>query len=279
MKNLIALTLLLFSPAFAFAQDAESKEAPKPVKQEEAKDKEAEAQEAVEVPEGSILPPGVGPQPKDSAAEIIELFKRVDEKMKAIDAILFDMGAGELPLAAPEDSGLGDLLSLTKGASDDVVRDIDRILKIADEMSKSQRKSGQSGSDKQGQKGQTGQTKEGEGEKQQGDNDEKEENDSPKKQGEQGEDKSKPEDEEGEQKEGEPKSGKESDETGQNSPNGGTSAAKLGAGSQANRSERWGELPERLRETFRTQGGEDLPLFYRDWIESYYRHLIKGDSR
>ena len=272
MKNLITLSLLLFSPAFAFAQDAESKDAPKPVKLEEAKDKKPEAQEAGEVPEGSILPPRVVPQPKDSAAEIIELFKQVDEKMKAIDAILFDIGAGELPLAAPEGSGLGDLLSLTKGASDDVVRDIDKILKIADEMSKSQSKSGQSGSAKPGQKGQAEKPKEGEGEKKDG-------SDPPKEQGQEGEDGSKPKDKEGAQEEGEPKSEKESDDTAQNSPNGGTSNAKLGAGSQANRSERWGELPERLRETFRTQGGEDLPLFYRDWIESYYRHLNKGDSR
>jgi hypothetical protein len=37
--------------------------------------------------------------------------------------------------------------------------------------------------------------------------------------------------------------------------------------------ERWGFLPERFRETFRNQGADDLPVQYRDWIDSYYRRL------
>ena len=37
--------------------------------------------------------------------------------------------------------------------------------------------------------------------------------------------------------------------------------------------ERWGFLPERFQETFRNQGADDLPVQYRDWIDSYYRRL------
>jgi hypothetical protein len=37
--------------------------------------------------------------------------------------------------------------------------------------------------------------------------------------------------------------------------------------------ERWGSLPERVREVFQNQINDDLPLQYRDWIDSSYRRL------
>jgi hypothetical protein len=37
--------------------------------------------------------------------------------------------------------------------------------------------------------------------------------------------------------------------------------------------ERWGSLPERVQEVFQNQITDDLPLQYRDWIDSYYRRL------
>ena len=37
--------------------------------------------------------------------------------------------------------------------------------------------------------------------------------------------------------------------------------------------QRWGELPTRVRETFRNQGRSELPAQYRDWIDAYYRRL------
>jgi len=36
---------------------------------------------------------------------------------------------------------------------------------------------------------------------------------------------------------------------------------------------RWGELPARVRATFRNQGKDDLPVRYREWIDAYYRRL------
>src|SRR5262245_41580063 len=37
--------------------------------------------------------------------------------------------------------------------------------------------------------------------------------------------------------------------------------------------ERWGTLPERVRQIFRNQITDDLPVQYRDWIDSYYRRM------
>ena len=45
------------------------------------------------------------------------------------------------------------------------------------------------------------------------------------------------------------------------------------ANPRADDAERWGELPQRLREVFRNQGGDELPVQYRDWIDAYYRRL------
>jgi hypothetical protein len=241
----------------------------------ETLDEESDAQEEVVGPR----PVPAAPSGGGDAEEILELFKSVDKKMKAIDDLLFDIGAGEVPMVLPQDSGLQDLLDLTKSASEDVVKDIDKILKIASEMGKQKSGGKPSGQSKPGQ---SGPPKEGEDQGKEPGQDGKEpgEGEQEPKDGEDPEgDGKKPGEEDAEPKDGEPNSGKESDEPGQNSPNGGAGDATLGAGSKANLSERWGELPERVRETFRNQGGESVPLFYRDWIESYYRHLNHGDSK
>ncbi|MFT6713821.1 MAG: hypothetical protein ACJAVJ_001102 [Planctomycetota bacterium] len=291
-KNYLALGLMLLSPAL-LAQEPQPKptvqegpapktETPKqePTTKSEADvksepDLESEAQEEGERPKAPLVPPGLGKREQDGAEKIVELFKDVDAKMKAIDAMLFDIGAGEVPLTLPKDSGLGDLLDLTRSASNDVVKDIDEILKIAEEMAKSQSKPGGKGPPKPGQQGQgKPEKKEGEAGKQPkpGEEPGEEEGEKP---GEKPGEKGKPEQEGGK----DPKSGKESEQPAQNKPGSeGPSDGSIGPGSKANLSERWGELPERTRETFRNQGGEDVPLFYRDWIESYYRHLNRSDS-
>jgi hypothetical protein len=33
----------------------------------------------------------------------------------------------------------------------------------------------------------------------------------------------------------------------------------------------WGMLPPKVQEIFRNDGTADLPVQYRDWIDSYYR--------
>ena len=39
--------------------------------------------------------------------------------------------------------------------------------------------------------------------------------------------------------------------------------------------DRWGDLPQQVRDVFRTEGTSDLPAQYRDWIDAYYRRLNK----
>jgi hypothetical protein len=77
-------------------------------------------------------------------------------------------------------------------------------------------------------------------------------------------------------------SGAKPDDRGQNPPSGTNrpsaaredpSGAPVGAGNDA---ERWGTLPERVRHVFQNQITDDLPLQYRDWIDSYYRRLNRA---
>jgi len=37
--------------------------------------------------------------------------------------------------------------------------------------------------------------------------------------------------------------------------------------------DRWGDLPVYARDVFRAQGGADLPVRYREWIDAYYKRL------
>lgn len=46
-----------------------------------------------------------------------------------------------------------------------------------------------------------------------------------------------------------------------------------GAGSTADGTDRWGDLPVYARDVFRAQGGDALPMRYRDFIDGYYRRL------
>jgi hypothetical protein len=216
--------------------------------------------------EAPEIPMPLPPASEDQAAkEILDLFKSVDKELERIDNMLFDLGAGERPLEGSVDSGLGALLDLTRDTSRSVVDDINRILELAEQMSQSS----SSSSCSQGQKQKSGQNTDQQGKP---DNQEK---------GGQDQEGAKP-DEPGEKKpedgQGEPKSPKESDAEGQNSPKESGEQHPTGAGSQADQTERWGELPERVRETFRNQGGDAAPLYYRDWIDSYYRHLSREDS-
>ena len=216
-----------------------------------------------------------GPMQQDARTqELLDLFREVDRKLEEIDTMLFDIGAGERPLEAPEDSGLGELLGLTRESGDEVIAGIDRILELASEM----------GDESQSQSGGQGQQSQSQGKPQNQGQPEGQES-----QGEQqpepgGQD---PQEQEGQEQEGQdegegeqPQDSPNQDEgEGQNQPQGAAGENPVGPGSEADDTERWGELPERVRETFRNQGGEEAPLFYREWIESYYRRLNEADGR
>jgi len=229
----------------------------------------ARAQEpAPEPEEPPTIPMPIPPASQDQTAkELMELFQKVDQSLARIDNMLFDMGAGERPLEAPEDSGLGALLDLARESSQGVIEGIDRILELADKLASEQRSSSSSSSS-------GGQPKGQQSSGQQSEQQQKEE-------GQKDPEGQKPDGSkhEGEDPAGkEPKSSEESKEDPNNTTEGQDGSHPTGAGSRADATERWGELPERVRETFRNQGGEEAPLYYRDWIDSYYRHLSRNDG-
>jgi hypothetical protein len=51
----------------------------------------------------------------------------------------------------------------------------------------------------------------------------------------------------------------------------GTPTAVGGASSSTK--DRWGDLPQKVRDLFRAEGGSELPVQYRQWIDAYYRRL------
>ncbi len=194
----------------------------------------------------------------DPQQEIREIFARVERVLRKIDVYLSDAAAGDVPLELPEKSGLGDLLRETKQQSQEVARDMDRLLQLASE----QKPQGQGGG------GSRPQPSPGESPLDQNQNREQQPERTPE-QPESGEE------EGGEKPSGEKPGGSEdSDEDpenrrGETPPESGEGPPQRGA----DEGESWGELPPRVREVFRSQGGGDLPVQYRDWIDSYYRRL------
>ncbi|HUR28859.1 MAG TPA: hypothetical protein VM509_11775, partial [Planctomycetota bacterium] len=69
--------------------------------------------------------------------------------------------------------------------------------------------------------------------------------------------------------------GPEQDRVGMNKPGGPPPQMKTARIDKDNSTERWGDLPIQVREVFRTEGGEDMPPQYRDWIDGYYRRLLE----
>jgi hypothetical protein len=73
-------------------------------------------------------------QSEDHAAihrEMIELFKAIDLRQRAIDRLLYDAGAGHVPAEQSVAAGIGASLAKAKDGSQQVTRDIDRSLELA----------------------------------------------------------------------------------------------------------------------------------------------------
>lgn len=75
--------------------------------------------------------------------------------------------------------------------------------------------------------------------------------------------------------------GEEPDDRGENPPGGENRPANPRSDesgppvSPGQDADRWGQLPERVQTVFQNQITDDLPVQYRDWIDSYYRKLSK----
>ncbi len=244
-------------------------------------------------PDVEILPPGSEPprraQADDPEQRLRELFSKVERRLDAIDLLLSDAAAGDTSrLDEAEAAGIDRLLRDSVDSGRQVQSDIEEILRIAQEMGQQQSSSsGGSSSDSQQQQGgepQGSQTSRGQ-QQQSGEQTPSMPESQPG--GEQpGGDE--PQDQPGgDQPEGQqpgelgqqPEGPQGSEADGQNVDNA-DSAAKEGSGGglDPQGAESWGNLPQHVRDTFRAEGRGDLPVRYRDWIDSYYKKLNRRST-
>lgn len=210
------------------------------------------------------------PQSAQDAAEqeMRELFLKVETRLREIDRLLSDAGAGDTrALGKGLDSGMGELLKRTQESGSEALKDIDRILELAGQLDSRQ---GGGGGKQQGEQ----EPKPGESplDKQGGQSTQRESTPSTPEQGEQPGGEKPSQQQDGQQ---DPRDGRTSPEKDpRNTPG---KAPPAGATDNASRrvddQDRWGDLPVHARDIFRVEGGSDMPVQYRDWIDSYYRRL------
>jgi hypothetical protein len=230
--------------------------------------------------------PDINPQ-EQAQHELVELFNKVETRLREMDRLLSDAGAGDTrALKNVGPSGIDELLKRSKKTGEENLQDIDRILEIARQMQQ-QSSSGQGQGQGQPQSGQgdgksplDGQNQTTTGREQtpsapdRKGQDEKDKQPGGKKpQGEKGQASSpKPgEKPDGEKNPQDPKASKQSAKNQESGPPPGSKQDKASVGSDGK--DRWGDLPEQAREVFRSEGGHDMPVQYRDWIDAYYRRL------
>ncbi|MFT5049024.1 MAG: hypothetical protein ACI8QZ_000413 [Chlamydiales bacterium] len=224
--------------------------------------------------------------------EMVELFARVERRLRLIDSMLLDASAGDTSaldeLAA---SGIDDLLESapetpegeenqvtcdnvdarlgqSAGQGRQAVQEIDDIITIA----KSLPSECKSGAPMPGQKPKPGGSPvdQPQGTRERSQGPEKPQEQEGPKPGD------KPGEQPGEKKPGgeDPKDNKGSDEDASNKPAQKTPASETGAPPQVtDQRDQWGDLPVHVRDVFRAEGGPGMPAQYRDWIDAYYRRL------
>ncbi|HED64656.1 MAG TPA: hypothetical protein ENJ09_03770 [Planctomycetes bacterium] len=212
----------------------------------------------------------------DPQQEMIDLFHRVERRLGEIDLDLADAGAGDLPPGELEGAGLEEFLKQTLAKSTEVQQDIERILELAQEMSQGgggggssppPPQDGESPLDTSPDNGPQGRenTPEAPG------SDDREKDGTEKQDSPQGTEPGQGEEPGADQDN--PDSSDPSNRRGQDP------RAPRGQGGRAgDDAEQWGFLPARVREVFRNPGSRDLPVQYRDWIDTYYRRLNRSGS-
>jgi hypothetical protein len=205
---------------------------------------------------------------EDMVDELKRLFQEVERNLELIDYQLADAGAGEIPLSDVGDSGLEKLLRDSQDKSEQVLAGIDKILEIAAQMGQSM------GSGM----GQSEEPKPGDSpldqERDKGPQDREETPEEPGQQPDpEGQDQEQPQDD------GDPKSPKADQDEGENRPGDPRQDPGGPPTPPGDDVDKWGVLPDRVREKFRNQGADELPVRYRDWIDSYYRRLNKRGGR
>jgi hypothetical protein len=217
--------------------------------------------------------------PQDQAQhQLVELFNKVETRLREIDKLLSDAGAGDTrALKNVGPSGIDELLKQSKKNGEEALQDIDRILEIARQMQQQSSGQGQ-GQPQQGQGQSDGKDPlQGQGQtttqREQTPSAPQKQPDGKKPDGEKGgekPDKKSPKPD-GESNPKDPKASRQSPKNQPSGPPPGSSTDKNGANSDAH--DRWGDLPQHARDVFRSEGGHDMPVQYRDWIDAYYRRL------
>jgi hypothetical protein len=212
--------------------------------------------------------------------QLIELFGKVETRLREIDRLLSDAGAGDTrALEKVGPAGIDELLKQSRQNGEQALQDIDKILEIARQMGQRSQGQGQGqpgqqqgdGKDPLQGQGQTTSRREPtpsapdpkEKEKKPGDGKQdggQKPEDKP--------DKSKPD---GQSNPKDPKASKQSPQNRESGPPPGSQQDKSGTSTDTR--DRWGDLPQHARDVFRSEGGHDMPVQYRDWIDAYYRRL------
>lgn len=242
-----------------------------------------------------LVPPPLRPEggepAQDAQREMLQLFRQVERRLREIDALLVDAGAGDTRrLREVRDAGIDQLIRRSVEGGRRNLEDIDRIIEIAQQFGSQQPSSG-SGQPQQGQQqGQPGgsrpqgsqstsreQTPEGPG---QGERSGQPEGQEPGSEGQepQGE---QPGQEPSQERGGTPRDGGPNEAPDpRNRPADDTPRSETGGpGLRPDDADRWGDLPVHVRDVFRHGGSDDLPPQYRDWIDAYYRRLQRQGGR
>lgn len=229
-----------------------------------------------------FAPPGGAGGPENME----QLFLKVEKRLQRVTELLYEASSGDVSGAenigsagidelireaeqgaAGASSGMARILGATRSQSEATLDDIQKILEMAEQQSSSSSSSsgsGQSQSPPSQGTPQQGQTPSGSRKQESGERP--------------------PEPGEGEQQQGEPNDGQQprgsqESDAGQDGQSDAPPPGETGDPSSAGGAEEWGDLPVHLRKVFQNGVSEDVPPRYRDWVDSYYKRLNKGNKR
>jgi len=221
---------------------------------------------------------------------IEQLFLRVEKRLQRVTDLLYEASSGDVSGAeeigsagiddlireaergaAGASSGMARLLGATRGQSEATLDDIQRILEMAEQQNSSSSSSSSSSGGSSGSQSSSGQSTPQQGQTPSG---------SQKQEGERA-----PQPGEGQQdQQGEPQGneqprGNQESDAGQDGRSAPPAEGETGGPSGASGNEEWGDLPVHLRKVFQNGVSEDVPPRYRDWVDSYYKRLNRGNRR
>ncbi len=227
-----------------------------------------------------FAPPGGAGGPED----LEQLFLKVEKRLQRVTDLLYEASSGDVSGAdnigsagidelireaeqgaAGASSGMARILGATRSQSEATLDDIQKILEMAEQQSSSSSSSSSSSQSPSSQgMPQQGQTPSGSRKQESGERP--------------------PEPGEGQEQQGDPKDGQQprgsqESDAGQDGQSDAPPADETGAPSGATGAEEWGDLPVHLRKVFQNGVSEDVPPRYRDWVDSYYKRLNKGNKR